>query len=471
MKLKFLGASRQVTGSRYFLEAGGLRLLIDCGMFQERAFLERNWEACPVAAREIDFLLFTHAHLDHVGLAPRLVLEGFTGPILGTPASVEIARILLADSGKIQEEDARYKQKRHRKEGRSGPRPVVPLYTIEDAEKVFPLLRPTPYEKVVTLNDRVEVCFHDAGHILGSAMLELRVREDGGGVRRLVFSGDIGQWDKPIIRDPSLFTQADFVVMESTYGDRDHEPLGDVESRLEEIVNDTVARGGNVIIPTFAIERAQELMYFLSALVYQKRIPNLMIFLDSPMAVNVTDVFRKHRECMDEETWALFNAGQSPFHFPGMQLVRSTSQSKAINHLKGSCIIMAGSGMCTGGRIKHHLVHNISDPHSTILFVGYQARHTLGRQILKRPDEVRIHGQMRPVRARIEQIHGLSAHADRNALLRWATHLQSSPQRVFITHGEEEAAESFAESLRQQTGWTVTVPEYLEEQNLESNKS
>jgi len=462
MKLHFLGAVRQVTGSRYCLEAAGLRLLIDYGMFQERSFLERNWEPCPLPPKGVDFLLLTHAHLDHAGLIPKLVREGFHNPILTTAASADVTKILLLDSGRIHEEDARYKKKRHEREGRRGPHPEIPLYTAEEATAVFPLLQETPYDERVYLNDHVWVRFHDAGHILGSAMIEIGLRENGR-ERRLIFSGDIGQWDKPIVRDPSLFERADYLVMESTYGDRDHEDHGEVTDRLEAIINDTVARGGNVVIPTFAIERAQELMYYLSRLVREDRIPHLLIFLDSPMAVNVTDVFRQHPECMDEEAQALFQSGQSPFAFPGMQLIRSVDESKAINRIKGSCIIMAGSGMCTGGRIKHHLVQNIGNPHSTILFVGYQARDTLGRQIVEGRPQVRIHGQQHSVRARIEQLHGLSAHADRSALLRWATRLESPPECIFVTHGEEETALAFAQTLREQTKWNIRVPQYQEE--------
>lgn len=464
MKMRFLGANRQVTGSRTLVEAGGLRLMIDCGLVQERPFLERNWEPWPIATEPIDYLLLTHAHLDHCGLIPKLVREGFSGPILTTPASAELTRIILLDSGRIQEEDAGFKKKRHQRENRKGPRPVIPLYTEDDAERVIPLLRQTPYKQTVPLNQQVSVCFHDAGHILGSSMLEVLVRENGH-VRRLLFSGDIGQWNKPIIRDPSLFEQADCVVMESLYGDREHEETGGIEQQLGEIINDTVKRRGNVVIPTFAVERAQELMFYLSKLVRDNRIPHLMIFLDSPMAVDATDVFRRHLECMDEEAQAMFRSGESPFQFPGMQLVRTVGASKAINQIKGSCVIMASSGMCTGGRIKHHLAQNISDPRSTILFVGYQAKETLGRQIVEGNKEVRIHGQLHPVRARIEQISGFSAHAGREDLLRWATHLKAAPEQVFLVHGEMDAAQALAQTLRERTGWNVAIPEYRQEWN------
>lgn len=466
MILKFLGASQQVTGSRYFLEAGGLRLLIDCGLFQERAYLEKNWEPSPIPPEQIDFLLLTHVHLDHSGLIPKLVHEGFSSPVLTTIASKELIPIMLMDSARIQEEDAAYKKKRHKREGRKGPYPEIPLYTTQDAERSFPLLKEVPYGESIRLNNHVTACFHDAGHILGSAMLELQVDEKGKR-QKIVFSGDIGQWNKPLIRDPSCFSEADYVIMESTYSTRNHENPADVEELLSKIINESVAAGGNIVIPTFAVERAQEVMFHLGRLVRQDRIPYLMIFLDSPMAVDVTEVFQHHPECLDKETLKLIQSGKRPFQFPGMRLVRSVEESKAINTIKGSCIIMAGSGMCTGGRIKHHLIQNISRTESTILFVGYQASGTLGRQILEESSKVRIHGQNYPLRSRVEQISGFSAHADRRGLLKWLSSFKSPPQRLFLTHGEKEGALKLALHLQMEWGWTVSVPEYAEEWELE----
>jgi metallo-beta-lactamase family protein len=297
-------------------------------------------------------------------------------------------------------------------------------------------------------------------------MIELEYSRNGSS-RKLLFSGDIGQWDKPLVHDPSTFREADYVVMESTYGDRDHGTSGDVENLLCDAINRTVEAGGNVVIPTFAIERAQELMYHLSRLVREDRIPYLMMFLDSPMAVDVTDVFLNHREYLDEETHQLFREGEPPFRFPGLRLVRSTAESKAINSIRGSCVIMAGSGMCTGGRVKHHLVQNISRPESQVLFVGYQARGTLGRLILEGKEEVRIHGRGYPVRAGVNQIQGFSAHADRSALLKWLGFLETPPKRVILTHGEEGAIRSLAEAVRNRMGWDVVVPEYLETLELD----
>ncbi len=465
MKLRFLGAAQQVTGSCYTLAAGGLSILVDCGLYQERSFLERNWNPFPIPPDQIDILLLTHAHLDHCGLIPRLVRQGFAGAILTTPATADLLPIVLLDSAKIQEEDAAFKKKRHEKEGRRGPYEEIPLYTTEDAQRALPLVEEIGYNAPAALNDRVSVTFHDAGHILGSSMIEVRARENGQ-ERTIVFSGDIGQWDKPIIRDPSVFKRVDYVVMETTYGDHDHEDMKDVEKLLCNITGRAVGAGGNVIIPTFAIERAQELMFHFGRLRREKCFPPILIFLDSPMAVDVTDVFERHPECLDEETLGLFREGNKPFEFPGLEFIRTIDESKAINAIKGSCIIMAGSGMCTGGRIKQHLLRNISRPESTILFVGFQAKDTLGRQILEGNRRVRILGQELPVAARIEKILGFSAHADRKALSRWLDGLESPPHTLFLTHGEKDISLKLGTEIGRDRGWHVEVPEYLQEFEL-----
>lgn len=459
MKLHFLGANRQVTGSRYCLEVDDKRILVDCGMFQEREYLERNWQPSPIPVSEIDALLLTHVHIDHSGLIPRLVGEGFRGPIHTTRPSVELAEVLLRDSARIQMEEAVYKKKRHKREGRSGRYPEIPLYTEHDVERALPLFQSVRYNKPVNVTDNVTVTFHEAGHILGSAILEVVAGPPEHPIR-ILFSGDIGQWNKPLIRDPSLFEQADYVVMESTYGDRDHDHGGDVETQLADVINRTVGRGGNVLIPTFAVERAQEVMYQISRLVHRDRIPDIKIFLDSPMAVDVTGIFRKFHDCFDDATWQLITSGEPPLQFPGLQMVRSAEDSKAINYQRQPCIIMATSGMCTNGRIKHHLRQNIYRQQSTILFVGYQAHGTLGRQILDGQPEVRIHGRQYTVGAEVAQISSFSGHADRSALLRWLSNLKQPPKRVFLTHGEESAATSLATYIQEQMKWPVSVPEY-----------
>jgi metallo-beta-lactamase family protein len=461
MKLAFFGAARQVTGSCYYVEANGLRLLVDCGIYQERPFLERNWVDFPVPPQNLDYILLTHAHLDHSGLIPKVVREGFEGTILTTAATSDLLSIALMDSAKIQEEDAATKKRRHQKEGRTGPFPENPLYTTEDVQMTMPLVEDAAYDEVHQLGRGVSVRFRDAGHILGSAMIELSVRENGE-TRTAVFSGDIGQWDMPFVRDPTLFERADYIVMESTYGDRDHEDRGQVQELLGRIIRETADAGGNVVIPTFAIERAQDLMFHLSHLVRTRAIPTLPVYLDSPMAREVTQAFERHTEFLDEEARRLFASGESPFRFPGLTIVRTPEESKAINNARGPVVIMAGSGMVTGGRVKHHLVLNISRPESTVLFVGYQARETLGRQILEGKAEIRLFGRLLPVRARVTKINGFSAHADRRGLHRWLDGFRTPPRRLFVTHGDADVASKTAEGIRRDRGWTVEVPEYLE---------
>jgi len=466
MKIKFLGATRQVTGSSYFLDAGGVKILVDCGLFQERDCFHRNWEGFPVPPDQIRYLLLTHVHLDHCGLIPKLVKEGFGGDILLTPASKELFPIVVLDSARMQEEDAAFKKKRHDREGRNGSYPEIPLYTVQDAEKCFPLLKDVPYEEFLPLSDQVKVCFHDAGHILGSAMIEIFAKDENGS-RNIIFSGDIGQWDKPLLGNPSVFDRADYVVMESTYGDRNHDSPQDIDDKLCKVVNDTVKAGGNVLIPTFAIERAQELLYHFNRLARAEKIPYVVTFLDSPMAVEITKVFKQCKKYFDKETQELFKDDQSPFDFPGLKLVESVEASKAINLIKGSTIIIAGSGMITGGRIKHHLVREITRPESTLLFVGYQAVGTLGRQILDGVSPVRILGQSYPVRMKIEKIDGFSAHADMDDLQRWLSNFKFPPKHVFLTHGEEESILSLEDYLHSKSGWEVSAPTYMEEYNLQ----
>ncbi len=466
MKLHFLGANRQVTGSRYCLEISGRRILIDCGMFQEREFEHRNWDNCPLEASSIDLVIITHAHIDHVGLLPRLVRQGFKGRIVATLPTVDLTEIMLKDAAHIQMEDVKYKQKRHKKQGHVSPHPYEPLYDDQDAIAAVRLLDGVPYNTPIDLLEGVSVIFQEAGHILGSATLRLSVRTSTGETRQLVFSGDIGQWGKPLIRDPQPVEVADYLIMESTYGDRNHADAGDVETQLHDICAATLKRGGKVIIPTFAVERAQELMYHLSGLVHARRLPDVPIFLDSPMAVDVTEIFRNHRDAYDEATWQRISSGIPPLRFPGLHMVRTTEESKSINRVDGPAIIMSTSGMCTAGRIKHHLKNNISNPLNTLLFVGYQGQGTLGRLILDGKPFVRIHGQEHSVKANVARIFGFSGHADRDALLRWATAIHRQPRRTFLTHGEEPSSQSLAKALRK-SQWDVDVPAYCSAVDLE----
>jgi metallo-beta-lactamase family protein len=462
IKLGFYGAARNVTGSRYYLEANGNKFLVDCGLYQERFLKDRNWDPFPVPPDTLDAVLLTHAHIDHCGLLPKLVREGFRGPIYCTGATADITKIMLTDSARLQEEDAAFKRKRHEKEGRKGPHPEVPLYTVKDAEACFSLFHPVPYGKTLRLADGVKVVFHDAGHVLGSSMLMLSVSQNGE-VRNILFSGDVGRRNRPILKDPTLFEQADYVLVESTYGDRLHDDGDKIADELAEVINSTVAAGGNIVVPSFALERAQENLYYMNELLTTNRIPSILVFFDSPMAVSITEVFERHLYLFDKEAKDLIQEGKSPFDFPGLTRVTTTEASKAINNITGSVMIIAGAGMCNGGRIKHHLVSNISRPESTIMFVGYQAIGTLGRQIVDGAKKVRILGRMYKVKARIAQLSGFSAHADRDELLSWLSAIKNQPRGVFVTHGEEEVALSFAGSIKDKLGWNVSVPQYKDE--------
>ncbi|MFH1776018.1 MAG: MBL fold metallo-hydrolase [Candidatus Omnitrophota bacterium] len=462
MKIKFLGAAKNVTGSRHLIEHNEARLLIDCGLYQEREFRARNWEKFPVIPASIDCVVLTHAHIDHCGYLPKLVKDGFKGKIYCTYPTAEIAEIGLLDAAHLQESDAEFKRKRHRKEGRKGHYPEVPLYSVEDAKRVPRLFKKAHYKEKFTITESITGTFYDAGHILGAAMVELRFTE-GKDVKTAVFSGDIGRWDKPILCDPHTFDQAGYVVMESTYGNRSHGDQGTCSEDFSKIINETNKAGGNIIIPTFATERAQELLYCLSRLLKDNKIPHLMTFLDSPMAIDVTKVFQKYPDYFDENAKALIKKGDDLFDFPLLKTTKSAPESKAINHVKGTAVIMAGSGMCTGGRIKHHLLRNLSRPESTVIFVGYQAKGTLGREILEGASKVRVFGQNVSVRARIEKINGFSAHADREELLRWINGFKHAPKKIFVIHGEDVVAEEFGETLKHKLTSEVIVGEYLKE--------
>jgi metallo-beta-lactamase family protein len=459
MKLQFLGAARQVTGSKYCVETKGTRILVDCGMYQERDFLDRNWNVLPVRPREIDVVLLTHAHIDHCGLLPKLVADGFHGKILATAPTCELADLLLRDSAEIQAEDAEFKQKRHRKEGRQGKYPVKPLYTLHDVQRTLPLLEPVSYHQPVRLGENAAAVFHEAGHILGAAIVELIIQEHDVS-RRLVFSGDLGMPGKPFVRSPDQLTEADSLVVESTYGDRDHVNSVSVEDQLADAIHETIRAGGKVIIPIFAVERAQELIYYLGRLARSGRIPDVPVYLDSPMAAEVNKIFQRFRDWFDPALQRRLALGEVLLSFPGLTTIRTVTESKALNHKKGPAVIMATNGMCTAGRIKHHLAQYIDCPECMILFVGYQGAGTLGRQILDGRRDVRLHGRLRRVKAQVRRIEGFSGHADRATLLGWLRHFAAPPQTCFVTHGEEEAALALAQAVRDELHWNVAVPEY-----------
>jgi metallo-beta-lactamase family protein len=465
IKLTFLGAAGNVTGSCFLLETSGKRVLIDCGLFQEWELKSRNWQF-PVPPGSIDAILLTHAHLDHSGRIPKLVKDGFRGKIYCTGVTIKLAKILLEDAGHIQEEDAINKAKRHEKEGRKGPNPELPLYTAEDATRTLPLFESVTYNEPVEIGNGITATFHDAGHVLGSAMIKVHIRE-GGEDKCIVFSGDIGRWNAPILRDPSVFERAHYVLVESTYANRRHDSLENIKDELTEVILSTLKAGGNLLVPSFALERTQEFLYYLRELRNEKRIPMMVAFLDSPMAIGITEIFNNHTEYFDKETMAVVDKGLSPFEFAGLKTTRTIEESKTINSIKGTVIIIAGSGMCTGGRIKHHLAANLARPESTVLFIGYQAGGTLGRQILDGADKVRLFGKYLPVYARVAHIDGFSAHADKDGLVKWLSAFKSPPRRVFVVHGEPEAAAGLGSVVKEQMGWNAYLPAYLEETVLD----
>jgi metallo-beta-lactamase family protein len=461
VKIAFHGADRGVTGSCHLVECGGARLLVDCGLYQGgREIEEENAEPFGFDPKEVDLLLLTHGHLDHCGRIPLLVKRGFRGAVVSTAATRELARLVMLDSAHIQEEEVA-RRHRHTKRKRRGD-PDEPLYTTLDAlDACDRFEREVEYGKAIDLAPGVRATFLDAGHILGSANVLLEL-EEGEHRRRVLFSGDLGSPGRPILRDPTPPPRVDVAVMETTYGDRLHRPLGPSVEELYQAIRDTFERGGNVIIPTFALERAQELLYHLREGVNAGRLPrDTPVFLDSPMAIEATEIFARHPECYDAEAHELFRGGRDPFHVPGLRLTRQAFESMAINRITGGAIIMAGSGMCTGGRVRHHLRHHLGRPQSSVVFVGYAARGTLARHIIDGAGTVSIFGETIPVRARIHTINGFSAHADQAELLRW--HEQAAPDTTYLVHGDPDAMEAFAGHLK--TG-RVEMPELHQEFEL-----
>ena len=447
MKIAFHGADHDVTGSCHMITCNGKKILIDCGLYQGGHELnEENRQPFGFDPEAIDFLLLTHAHLDHCGRIPLLAKQGFQGEIITTAASRELARLVMLDAAHLQEEDAAWHAKKAQRQGRKG-KETEPLYTTLDALNCLDYFgRTAPYDKPVHLAKGITATFLDAGHILGSASILLELEENGRR-KKVLFSGDLGYKNRAILRNPTQPGKVDVVVMETTYGDRLHKALEPSIEELFKAIHDTFRRGGNVVIPSFALERTQEILYYLREGVETQEVPaSMQVFLDSPMAISATEIFRRHPECYDKETATLFNSGQDPFDLPGLHFTRETAESIALNRISGGAVIIAGSGMCTGGRVRHHIKQNIWRQDSSMVFVGYAAQGTLARRILDGTKRIRLFGEKLPVRARIYTIGGFSAHADRDELLAW--HRSSgNPEYTFLVHGDEEAMQAFAKRL------------------------
>lgn len=459
-KLTFIGGVGTVTGSCFLLETEDLKILVDCGMFQGRRELRmRNYRNPLVAPQSIDYIILTHAHIDHSGLIPRFYKQGFRGKVLATRATHDLCKVMLPDSGHIQEMEAEWES---RKAKRRGEKAQLPLYTAADAVECLQLFEGVPYEQEVSLNNAVRFRFLDAGHILGSAIIEVWVRE-GGKKMKLVFSGDLGKTGTAILRDPAYVAEADYALIESTYGDRFHQPIADEAARLKEIILETVKKKGNVVIPAFAVERTQEILYELNNMIGTKQVPPIPVYIDSPLAVSATEIFRNCKDCYDEAARKLLQSGDDPFNFPGLTFVRTAEESKTLNNLPGSKIIISASGMCDAGRIKHHLKHNLWRPECAVVFVGFQGEGTLGRRILDGEKKVKILGEIIQVAAKIYSLQGFSAHADQAGLLDWVSHFTQKPQRLFVVHGEAQASRTLAELIEQKFAIPTVIPNMGEE--------
>jgi metallo-beta-lactamase family protein len=460
--IQFLGATRTVTGSKHLIDVDGYRVMVDCGLFQGFKELRlRNWEPFPIDPASIDSVILTHAHIDHTGFLPKLVHDGFAGDVYCTPATDELARILLPDSARLQEEEADYSNKK----GASKHKPALPLYTEGDATEALRHLRSVNFHKPVQLTPKISFEFVTAGHILGSSFVNLDLECAHGKRKRVTMTGDIGRYDEPIINDPASVDEADYIVLESTYGDREH-PDFDVKERLAEIINATASRGGHVLIPAFAVGRSQQLLYLIRELEEENRIPVLPVFVDSPMAVSATKLYLNHTEDHDLEMQALMDARRNPLATKRFNLARTVQESKNVTANQESSIVISASGMATGGRILHHLRNRLPDERNTVIFVGFQAAGTRGRRLVDGENEIKIFGQPVPVRAQIERLENLSAHADYREILRWLSGFKRAPEKVFLVHGEPDAAESLGRKIVEKFGWAVEIPDYLQKFEL-----
>jgi metallo-beta-lactamase family protein len=469
LSLTFLGAARTVTGSKHLLQADGHRILVDCGLFQGlKALRERNWQALPVKSTSIETVVLTHAHLDHCGYLPRLVSQGFRGRIFCTPATAELTRVVLADAAKLQEEDAeRANRRKYTKHS-----PALPLFTIEDANRAMALLQPVGYERPMPIAPGLSAEFINAGHLLGSGYARVHVESSG---KTILFGGDLGRYGRPVLPDPDPVAEADVLLVESTYGNRVHEP-DDNGTRLAAIVNETINRGGKVIIPAFALGRIEEVLYWINRLEEEGKIPVLPVFVDSPMSATVLETYRNRLHELDPEIAeaAVANGGSRSraarklcaFCTDQLRVIATIQESRTVQESTKPAIVISSSGMATGGRVLHHLERGLPDDRNTVLFVGYQAAGTRGRQLRDGAKFSRIHGHDVPVRARIEGIDSMSAHADSNEILRWLGGFKRPPSLTCLVHGETEPMDALKARIEKELGWTVRTPEHLEKIDL-----
>lgn len=473
MKIKFCGASTGVTGSCHLLTSGEHKILLDCGQFQGgKAQDALNYEKFPFEPSEIECVVLSHAHIDHCGRLPLLTKRGFEGKIYCTDATADLLSVMLKDSAYIHEKETEWK---NRKAERAGREQVEPLYTIEDAEKTLSLVSPILYDQQIEINSDMKIVFNDAGHILGSAITELWVTEDDK-ESKIVFSGDLGMEGRHILRDPTYIKKADYVIMETTYGNRIHKELGSGVEKLIEIILNTTRRGGNVVIPSFAVGRTQELIYELNRFYdsnneYRKELDKIFVYIDSPMATTATEIFRRNAQVFDEETREYILKGDNPLEFKNLKFTRSSKESQDLNFNKEPKIIISASGMCEAGRIRHHLKHNLWNPKNSIVFVGYQGQGTLGRSLVEGIKMVTLFGEEIQVNAEIHNLEGFSGHADQNGLFAWLAHFEQKPKQIFLVHGEEESKKDFAKLVNEKLSYEPIVVMGNSEFELDMNKS
>ena len=456
-KITFLGAAGTVTGSKYLIEAEGKRLLVDCGLFEgSKELKERNWDPCPVDPSTIDWVLLTHAHIDHTGYLPKLVSSGFRGPIFANAATRELCALLLPDSAHLQEEDAKFATKKKY----TVHNPPLPLYTVAQSQTALAQFKEIPSNDAFTISPQFSVLPHDAGHILGATSLELTVTENGKQTL-IVFSGDVGRYDQPLLKDPETPARADFLLCESTYGDRDHE-AGSVADALADVINSTAKRGGAIVVPAFAVDRTQLLLYYLHILLKQKKIPSLPVYVDSPMAIDTTDIYSRHKDDHDFKK----QDDPDPMSLHDVHLAKTVDDSKKINDVVSPCIIISASGMASGGRVLHHLARRLPDSRSTVLLVGYQAQGTGGQILQSGAKFLRLFGQQVPVKAQVVDLGQLSAHAGKSELLRWLSGFKTPPRQTFLVHGETSGLTSLRDAITAQYHWPVTIPAYKQSFDL-----